>query len=216
MIRPAQGRVDAPEEVEVRRAEPLASIAAVLLLCGCAASGSSDPASGQVGAAPKLSATLEETAVKTTAVVKAIDLERRKVELEGTDGRAFTVTAGPEVRNLDRVEVGDQVVATYYESIAYEVREPGSGAPGMSVEQDLLRGKPGTRPSAAGARETTLRATIEAIDKPNGMVTLAPASGESFTVKARDPANLDKVDVGDLVEITVREAFAISVEPKQP
>jgi hypothetical protein len=42
-------------------------------------------------------------------------------------------------------------------------------------------------------------------------VTLTGPGGGSQTIKARDPANLKKVQVGDLVDITYTEAVAISV-----
>ena len=55
--------------------------------------------------------------------------------------------------------------------------------------------------------------TIQAIDKKNGTVTLKAPDGTLTTIKARNPAKLDKVTVGDLVEITYTEALAIGVEP---
>ena len=44
-------------------------------------------------------------------------------------------------------------------------------------------------------------------------MTLKAPDGTLTTIKARNPANLDKVAVGDLVEITYTEALAIGVEP---
>jgi hypothetical protein len=47
-------------------------------------------------------------------------------------------------------------------------------------------------------------------------VTLRGPEGNSLTVKARDPKKLDKVAVGDLVNITYTEEVAILVEePKK-
>ena len=58
-------------------------------------------------------------------------------------------------------------------------------------------------------------ATIAAIDKDAGTVTLRSADGELTTIKARHPENLERVVVGDLVEITYTEALAVSVETPQ-
>jgi hypothetical protein len=55
-------------------------------------------------------------------------------------------------------------------------------------------------------------ATIAGIDKAAGTVTLQGPTGKTTTIKARDPRNLDRVTVGDLVEITYTEAVAVSVE----
>lgn len=58
----------------------------------------------------------------------------------------------------------------------------------------------------------TLTAIIAAIDKPAGTVTLRGVSGDTTTIKGRDPQKLDRVAVGDVVEITYTEAVAIAVE----
>lgn len=47
----------------------------------------------------------------------------------------------------------------------------------------------------------------------NGIVTLTGPEGNSRTIKARDPANLKKVQVRDLVDITYSEAQAVAVRP---
>ena len=52
-------------------------------------------------------------------------------------------------------------------------------------------------------------------DLPAGTVTVQGPTGQATTIKARDPRNLDRVAVGDLVEITYTEAVAVSVEKQQ-
>jgi len=58
-----------------------------------------------------------------------------------------------------------------------------------------------------------LTATITEIDLTNVTVTLTGPEDNPLTFKARDPANLKKVQVGDLVDITYSEALAIAVRP---
>jgi hypothetical protein len=70
-------------------------------------------------------------------------------------------------------------------------------------------GRPLRRPRR---RVTTITATIAAIDKVAGTVTLRGLDGEDTTIKARNRDNLDHVAVGDLVDITCTEALAVSVE----
>ncbi len=62
-----------------------------------------------------------ELTLETTAVVQTIDMETRQVLLRTENGRMLTIIAGPEVRNLDQVEPGDRVKATYYESVAVQM-----------------------------------------------------------------------------------------------
>jgi len=58
-----------------------------------------------------------------TATVDAIDKEKRMVTLKFADGRTRSLKLGPEARNFDQIAVGDQVKATYAESVAIGVRK---------------------------------------------------------------------------------------------
>ena len=56
------------------------------------------------------------------------------------------------------------------------------------------------------------KASITAIDKEKGTVTLKGDDGREFDVMPRKKENLSKVQVGDLVVFTYSEAVAASVE----
>jgi hypothetical protein len=158
------------------------------------------------------SGTVGANLVSATARVKAIDQQTRQVTLQRADGSEVTIYADETVRNLPQIQVGDEVTVSYYESLAYEVKKPGTTAPGATVAEETGRAKLGEKPAGAGARVTTIVTTITGIDKAAGTVTLQGPTGRATTVKARDPRNLDRVVVGDLVEITYTEAVAVSVD----
>src|SRR5262245_41849131 len=162
--------------------------------------------------APLPSGIVRESTVSSTATVQKIDLATREVTLLGADGKPFTVKAGPEVRNLPQVKVGDQVTATYYESLAYEVHKPGSLEAGTRAAVGAARAEPGEKPAAVAANVVQMTATIEAIDKSVPSVTLRRADGSLIPIKVRDPKRLENVSVGDMVEITYTEAVAIAVD----
>jgi len=182
-----------------------------LAIGGCAAS-SKEMAPPPAAPAPLPSGVVGENLVSASAKVKAIDLKTRHVTLQRADGSVVKFVAGDQVRNLPQVKVGDDVNVTYYESLAYEVRKPGDAAPGASVAEGAARAKPGEKPGGAAARAVTVTATIAGIDKTAQTVTLRTPDGETTTIKARNPDNLNRVSVGDLVDITYTEAMAISVE----
>jgi len=192
-----------------------ALVGLALSFAGCAAS--TKVASPTAAAAPAepVSGTVGENLVSATAKVKAIDLKTRHVTLQRPDGSLIKFVASDEVRNLPQVKVGDEVTVTYYESLAYEVRKAGAGTPGVAVSEGAARAKPGEKPGAIAGRVATVTATIEAIDKAARTVTLRGPDGETSTFKARDPQKLDRVSVGDLVDITYTEALAISVNEAQ-
>jgi Cu/Ag efflux protein CusF len=159
------------------------------------------------------SGTLAEGSVTMTATVEKVDLKTRRVTLIGADGKPHTITVPESVRNLAQVKKGDVVAAIFQESLAFEVRKKGTAEPGVAVATGGARAEPGQRPAAIGANAVTVTATITAIDKRAGTVTITLPDGESSTVKAKNPANLDLVRTGDLVDITYTEAVAIAVEP---
>ena len=162
---------------------------------------------------PPPSGVIQEGAVQTTATVKKINQKTREVTLERADGTMTTIKAGPEVRNLAQVKAGDLVTVTYLGSMSYQVIRKGQGAvPGVAIAEDAVRAEPGAQPGAAGARVVTVTTTIKAIDKKAGTVTLAGLEGgEDVTITPRNPDNINRVAVGDAVEITMTEAVGIEV-----
>lgn len=152
--------------------------------------------------------------VSLTATVEAIDLKTRMVTIKGPEGNSVIVKAGKEVINLPQVKVGDKVVLDYVEALAVRMAKPGE----VRDETTGLLGaaEPGSKPGVIGATETTVSATIEAIDMKNETVTLKVPDGGIRTVKVQDPANLKKVKVGDAIVITYTEALALSVQAVKP
>lgn len=155
--------------------------------------------------------TIEQT-ITVTAAVQKIDQKTREVTLKGPDGELKTIKVSDEVKNLPQVKKGDLVTLAYYESIAYELKKKGTAEPGIDAAADAARAPVGARPGAVGGAAVSVTATITKIDKKTDSVTLKGPQGKTVAVKVKDPSRLDKVKVGDLVEITYTEAVAISVE----
>jgi len=154
-----------------------------------------------------------EDVVKARATVTAIDLPNRVVTLKGEKGDVIILEVPDTVKNLPQLRVGDEVITSYTEAVAWQVKPAGQGTPGVSAQDSMTTAPPGARPGATVGRTLNVTATITAIDLANGTVTLTGPGGNSQVIKARDPANLKKVKVGDLVDITYTEAVAISVQP---
>jgi len=151
--------------------------------------------------------------VTVTATVVKIDQAHRLVTLRGSDGATRTIRVGEEARNLAQVKEGDTVVATYYQSVAFQVVPEGEAKLGVSENAAGQRAAPGESPGGSAARVVTIVADIVQLDRENQQATLRGADGEVMTVDVADPKNFDKVKVGDRVEIALSEAFAIDVHP---
>ena len=183
--------------------------AAVVLMLSMATVVFAQATQGATPAAPPT--VVKEMETVMTATVVAIDLEKRIVTLKGEDGEVRDIKVGEEAVNLPQVKVGDLVTVKFYESIAVEVIQSGTFA-GTGEKTAIVKAKPGEMPGGMVAKQVTVTATITAIDKQKSTITLKGPEGNLTKVKVQDPANLEKVKVGDELMITYTEALAISVE----
>ena len=93
------------------------------------------------------------------------------------------------------------------EVFANDGMEPGTGE--VSAVQ---RAKEGEMPGMAVMDTSIVTATVEAIDIEANSFKLKWPDGEIKEYVARDPENLKKSEVGDLVVISYTEALAVMVE----
>jgi len=161
---------------------------------------------GTSAATPAFSAMVKET--KKFSIVK-IDKASRVVTVKNAKGDTMSVECGDEVKNFAQLKVGDEVKTTYTESVTLHLE--GAGEAEATSEMHTAQAKPGEMPSAGIMERATSKAKITAIDKMKGTATLQTANGEHFTVTADDKANLDKVQVGNTVVLTVTVSHAIAV-----
>jgi hypothetical protein len=155
-----------------------------------------------------------EALLTIEATVTAINHERREVTLQDADGESFTFVAGDQVRNLAQVQVGDKLKVDYLQSIQIKVLAPDEAEVGVQQTVAGDRSELGEKPAGEAVTETTIVASIEAIDKEKQTVSLKGPEGHIKTLKVRKPETLEKVAVGDKVMITFSEMLAVKVTEK--
>jgi hypothetical protein len=187
----------------------LAVLASLALLAGCASAGK--PAGGKPsGEKPS---GREQTLIELRAVVSGVDQQRRLLALQSDDGATAVIPVAEEFRDFEKLRVGDPVVVSYTQAIAWQVKPADKGATGVSTREALSNPRPGEAPGGAIERAITVTATITAFDTARGTLTIAGPQGSSQTVKADKPADLEGIRVGDLVDITYSEVRALAVRP---
>ena len=149
---------------------------------------------------------------KVTAVVEAIDHETRVVTLRRAGGDLVTFTASDEARNLDQVFVGDIVNAEYEEILSIEVVANDGTEPEKLELAGMARSEEGEMPEFSAFDAQRVIATVEEINLEANTFKLKGPDGTISEYVARNPDNLRRSAVGDLLIITVSEAVAISVE----
>jgi hypothetical protein len=196
-------------------AHPLGLVLAVGVLAASAATA----ALAQTPAPPAPAASVPDrpgvvyaSRARTTATVKAVDRQQRTVTLEGAGGRTVTVKVPPEAQNLDRVQVGDRVMAEYLDAVALFVRK--ADAPPTAGEVSAVRLAPkGGTPGGVVVNVVEVTARVEAIDHATRTVTLRGPEGGTRTVTV-DPSvqRLEEVKAGDEVVIRHTEALALVLD----
>lgn len=146
-----------------------------------------------------------------SAMVEAIDHETRLVTLRVAEDETVTFTASEEARNLDQVAVGDIVTAEYVESLSIEVVANEGMEPSEGELAALARTEKGEMPGGAAINTQVVTATVEDINLEKNTFKLKGPDGTVNEYTARNPDNLKRATVGDLVVITMTEAVAISV-----
>jgi len=148
--------------------------------------------------------------IKLTGTVKAVDLDKKTVTVEGSSGRVETIDA-KEARNLDQVKVGDKVTVTYTQALAVFVRKSDE-PPSTSEKQTVQLAPKGEKPGGVVARTVELTGTIQSVDAQKRMVEVRVPAGDVRTFKV-DPRvkNLEQVKKGDQVVLRYTESVALSV-----
>ena len=154
---------------------------------------------------PSISATQK---VMLTTVVEAVDLNARTVTLKGPEGNLKTIKA-EKTPNLEQVQVGDQVNIEYVEHLSIEVFANDGTEPGQGVMSASAVNTPDEAPGGMEMVATVTTATVEEINIEANTFKLKLPGGEIKEFTARNPENLKKAEVGDLVVTTLTEAVAI-------
>ena len=188
------------------RAKTAAVIAAGVLVAAMATAWAQTPTTTE----KPLPSGTQAASVRVNGTIEAIDKDKGTVTLKGPK-RTVTVAVNDKSK-LDLINVGDPVVATYTEAVAFQVLKAGSAAPSLSVREGQASSKPGENPAGAVARTVTLTASIEAIDKKAQTVTIKGPEGRVETIKVKNPKNLEGVKVGDMVDITYAQALAVALD----
>jgi hypothetical protein len=145
-----------------------------------------------------------------TATVEAIEKSTREVTVKKPDG-TYDIFVAPEgMRRFDTLKIGDKITAKYYENIVLRMKAAGE-KPVNSAEAAVVRAGDG---KAAGTTsvQRTITATIAAIDPKIPSISFTGPNGWKYTSRVEDKKALEKVKVGDKLDITWTEAMILSLD----
>jgi len=153
---------------------------------------------------------------KIKATVEALDLDAREITLKSSKGRLITLRVEERVRNLSQVQVGDEIVVRYHESVGLQLRglEMGESVPYEETTAAGAETVPNQTPGAA--RQFTGAAYVEAVSPKEKTVTLKGPDESLIDLYVRDRNVLESLSAGDNIVATYTDAAAVSIElPKK-
>lgn len=155
---------------------------------------------------------MTEDAALAVVTIVAVDKDTRTLTLKGEDGKEWTFTAGPEVRNFDQIRRGDRVIIEYFQGFALALGPKGSGTRGRLDTLEMERAKRGEKPAGRVTRRVEVTARVKAVNKKGRTVTLLGPM-RTLVLGVSNDVDLSRVEVGQDVEAVYIESYAVSVVP---
>ena len=148
--------------------------------------------------------------VTLSDTVATIDLKKRVVNIQKADGSFETVDVPSGAKRFDELKVGDKVSLTYNNHVSARLK-PAGEAP-VDTQTGTSTAGQGERPGGTASVQRTMTATIAAIDKNASSITFVGPNGWKYSRHIVDPDVLDKVKVGDKVDITWNTDVTVAVQ----
>lgn len=151
------------------------------------------------------------------ARVESVDVASRKLVVRSLSGERTSYTLGKDVKNLDRVRIGDRVMLYETTGVAAEIKPAGEPLTQHSETSSETTSSNGTSyllPQGTVRRTVTMTVEFESVD-PNGRtITFKRPDGTSHTVKLGDERELEfakQLKKGDRVGIRYAESTAFKI-----
>jgi hypothetical protein len=156
--------------------------------------------------------------VEATATVTAVDMANRLVTIEGPEGNAVVIQVTEQVKNLPQVEVGDKVNIKYYRSATVDIVKLGEGEElGTEMGAVQTSAPAGEKPAGAVGVEVKRRAEVVFVDPYQKFISFRSPDRGLRKISLKDTPDLQhylhELKKGDVIEVTYKEALAISLQP---
>jgi hypothetical protein len=148
--------------------------------------------------------------VTVAGTVETIDHSMRTVTMKTADGHYETIDVPASAKRFDELKVGDKVSITYNNNVSVRAKPPGE-PPVDTASKTSTMGKE-ERPGGTASMHRTLTATVASIDKAASAITFVGVNSWKYSRHVVDPAVLEKVKVGDQVDVTWNTDLKVSVQ----
>lgn len=148
----------------------------------------------------------------TTAVVETADNQTGEILLRDKDGGLITLELPEKGEKLPKVQSGDTLSLSFFQTIGARIAQPGSPVPESTVS--TARGLVWQHPHGMLVSFHRMRVQIVAVNPSTDVVTFRKSNGQTQTVTVQQPgiqALLSSLKTGDDVDVTTMDAVTYTV-----
>jgi hypothetical protein len=146
--------------------------------------------------------------ITKSVTIEAIDHATRELTVKLDDGTFEQFVVSKDVKRFEQLKVGDKITAKYYTNLVLRVKLPGEKDVDTSTAGET---KNPVRVGGTVAKQRTITATITQLDPKIPSITFTGPNGWKYSSKVQDKKAIEKVKVGDKVDITWTEAVLLDV-----
>ena len=138
--------------------------------------------------------------ITIAGTIESIDYNRRAMNVKTADGKMVAVNVPESVQRFSEFKVGNHLQATYNNNVLVRLKPPGEPpvdnmAGSTSMGQEVQSG-------GTAAMLRTMTVTVTDVDKNGQSISVAGPNNWRYSRRVADPATLDKIKVGDKLDIT--------------
>ena len=142
--------------------------------------------------------------------MEAIDHGKRVVTIKTADGIFETIDVPTSAKRFDELKVGDKVSVTYNNNVSVRAKPPGEPAVDTVSKKSTMGQE--ERPGGTTSIQQTMTVTVATIDKNTSAITFTGPNGWKYTRHVVDPAVLEKIKVGDRIDVSWNTDLKVSVQ----
>lgn len=157
-------------------------------------------------------ARLDAGELEVRAKIVELDLKSGIAVLQDPKGRIVMADVPADVKGMDQVRVGDDLVFRYAAAAMAKLEKaPHGGIRERTETTERINAAAGALPGTAGRRTVDILATITALNAKERTVTLRGAT-RTDTLKVPPDVDMKGLKVGDDVRATIVEAALLAVD----
>jgi len=153
----------------------------------------------------------KNSTTKLTSTVTHINYQTRSITLKNESGQEDTSVAPEAMRNFNQIRVGDIFTSERDITTSATLQKTDLTSTGTTTKEISERTKLGDKPGVLAVKTYKTRLNVTAINLTTHVITLQD-KGVTHTLTINNPSQLQRISLGDQVEIIQADTMLIHVD----